>query len=49
MDAMAALPSGLIALVVPLVLAYMRVQAAVLVFPVLSERLLSVRIKQVLR
>lgn len=45
MDAMAALPSGLIALVVPLVLAYMRVQAAVLVFPVLSERLLSVRIR----
>ncbi len=45
MDALAALPPGLIALAAPLVLAYLRVQAAVLVFPVLSERLLSVRVR----
>ncbi len=45
MEALAAFPPELIALVVPLVLAYLRVQAAVLVFPVLSERVLSVRVR----
>ena len=45
MEALAALPPELVALVIPLLLAYLRVQAAVLVFPVLSERVLSVRVR----
>lgn len=45
MEFLSALPPGLVALVVPLVLAYLRVQAAVLVFPVLSERVLPVRVR----
>ena len=42
MGALAALPADL---VVPLLLAYLRVQAAILVFPVLSERLVPVRVR----
>lgn len=45
MDFLSVLPPGLVALVVPLVLAYLRVQAAVLVFPVLSERVLPMRVR----
>lgn len=45
MEFLSVLPPGLVALVVPLVLAYLRVQAAVLVFPVLSERVLPVRVR----
>ena len=45
MEFLSALAPGLVALVVPLVLAYLRVQAAVLVFPVLSERVLPVRVR----
>lgn len=45
MDVLAAISPSLIMLVVPLLLAYLRVQAAVLVFPVLAERILSMRIR----
>ncbi|MFD1796702.1 flagellar biosynthetic protein FliR [Paracoccus aurantiacus] len=40
-----ALPPDLTAMLMPLLLAYLRVQAAVLVFPVFSERVVSVRIR----
>ena len=45
MDALAAIPQSMLSLTIPLLLAYLRVQAAVLVFPVLSERVLSMRIR----
>ncbi|MBA4490784.1 flagellar biosynthetic protein FliR [Paracoccus sp. S1E-3] len=45
MEALAAVPAELVLWVIPLVLAYLRLQAAVLVFPVLSERVLSVRLR----
>lgn len=45
MDALAAFPQSLVSLAIPLLLAYLRVQAAVLVFPVLSERVLSMRVR----
>lgn len=45
MDFLAALPPDILALAMPFLLAYLRVQAAVLAFPVLSERVLSVRIR----
>ena len=45
MDVLAAIPPGLVTLAVPLLLAYLRVQATVLVFPVLAERVLSMRVR----
>ncbi|MDO5642334.1 MAG: flagellar biosynthetic protein FliR [Paracoccus sp. (in: a-proteobacteria)] len=45
MGALAALPAELVAELLPLLLAYLRIQAAVLVMPVFSERVLSARVR----
>ncbi|WP_313135979.1 flagellar biosynthetic protein FliR [Paracoccus jeotgali] len=45
MSFLAYLPPDLAALTLPLILAYLRVQAALLVFPVLSERVVGARLR----
>ncbi|WBU53137.1 flagellar biosynthetic protein FliR [Paracoccus sp. SCSIO 75233] len=45
MPSFSALPDELAAQILPLILAYLRVQAAVLIFPVFSERILPMRVR----